>query len=358
MSKQIIEDKFSYDVHSDVNQLQDKAFDLICRRHELTNQEEIDQAYDDEKAFKEYSKCHLHAFENAEAEWMLLGQIKLKELSFTENSQLKIEQKIATIIDNPRPILAMASMFLFVAFLPFMGVFQQSTPQIISQQHLPNQHINKNIKHYTTGYGYRSDYILSDGSVVNLNWNTDISVNMTQSQRLITLHKGEAYFKVAKNAKRPFIVSVGNVKAQAIGTEFNVNKRADNFSDIAVTEGIVAVSTTESSQEPQKKTLLANQMITSQNDKLSAINRSSSEKINAWQQGIIIFEKRPLHEALEEINRYTNDDIIIDLKASNNNDVTAIFFIDSANDAMYSLIELFNLQIEKQHKRIIITEKS
>jgi transmembrane sensor len=367
MKKNNIEDQSSkltssskrfYAVDPSINDLQNTALDLICQRYELTKQDEIFRAFLDEQEFKKQSKRHLKAFENAEVEWSLLGQLESKELTFVERTRLKLEQKLASTIDNPKPILAMASVILLVVILPFMVSFQPPVSQL-TKQHSP---LNKNIEHYRTGYGYRSEYILADGSVVNLNWNSSISVNLTKNQRLVTLHNGEAYFKVAKNAQRPFIVSVDNVKAQAIGTEFNVKKGADNVADIAVTEGIVAVSIISSHQgiqkEVQQKMLVANETVTSQGTSLNPVNTSSSENIIAWRQGIIVFDKQPLSHALEEINRYTSYNMIINLKDTNDDNVTASFFVDSADDAMYSLIELFNLHIEKRGNNIIITKKT
>lgn len=344
---------------NNISDLQDTAFELICRHYELTQLSEIAQVYTEQEEFKEKSEQHLQAFERAEIEWALLGQLQPKTFSFTQRSRFFMEHTFASVNDNPKPVWAMASVIFLAIILPFLLSFQNSSSQIISQQQAP---INKNIEHYRTGYGYRSEYVLNDGSVVNLNWNTSISVNFTKNQRLVTLHQGEAYFKVAKNAHSPFIVSVDNVKAQAIGTEFNVKKRADNVADIAVTEGVVEVTTTSSHQneqkELQKKMLVANEVVTSIGAKLSSVNRNSSDKSIAWRQGLIIFDKQPLGDALKELNRYTSYDIIINSKQLNDEHVTANFFVDSADDAMYSLVELFNLRVEKHNDSVIISTAS
>lgn len=339
--------------------LQEQAFTLICYRYELNNQDEIAQAYTKEQQFKNQSKQHQEAFQRAEAEWALLGQVQSIKLNTVQKSHLIVEQKVASLIDNPKQIMSIAAVICLAVTLPFtvpfvdhMGdFFQQSPSPIITQQYST---IDKNIKHYHTGYGYQSEYTLSDGSIVKLNWNTDITVKMDKNQRFITLSQGEANFKVAKDPLRPFIVSVENIQAQAIGTEFTVKKMANNYANIAVSEGTVKVSTLSVQQAPQQKNLTANQIITAKNNNLGIINNRSLEEINAWRNGIIIFDKQPLHQALQEISRYTNYDIKIKHDANLDQEVTATFFVDSADDALQSLIQLFNLHTVSRNNTVII----
>lgn len=335
--------------------LQDQAFSLVCYRYELNNQDEIAQAYTKEQQFKNQSKQHQAAFQCAETEWALLGQMQPIKLNTVQKTHLIVEQKVASLIDNPKQIMSIAAVICLAVMLPFIepfvSFFQQSPSHIITQQHST---VDKNIKHYRTGYGYQSEYTLSDGSIVKLNWNTDITVKMSKNQRLISLIQGEANFKVAKDPLRPFIVSVENVQAQAIGTEFTVQKIADNYANIAVSEGKVRVSTLSVNQAPQKKILTANQIISAKNNNLGVINNRSLEEINAWHNGVIIFDKRPLHEALQEISRYTSYDIKIKHNANLDQEVTATFFVDSADDALQSLIQLFNLHTVKRDNRLAI----
>ena len=333
--------------------LQDQAFSLICYRYELNNQDEIAQAYANEHQFKNQSKQHQAAFQCAETEWVLLGQIQPIKLNTVQKSHLIVEQKVASLIDNPKQIMSIAAVICLAVMLPFVSFFQQSPSHIITQQHST---IDKNIKHYRTGYGYQSEYTLSDGSIVKLNWNTDITVKMSKKQRLISLIQGEANFKVAKDTLRPFIVSVENVQVQAIGTEFTVQKMADNYANIAVSEGTVNVSTlsVDQAQAPQKKTLTANQIISAKNNNLGVINNRSLEEINAWRNGMIIFDKRPLHEALQEVSRYTSYDIKIKHNANLDQEVTATFFVASADDALQSLIQIFDLHTVKRENTLAI----
>ncbi len=94
---------------------------------------------------------------------------------------------------------------------------------------------------YMTQVGQRSTVTLRDGSTVELNAKTLITVAFTPTQRLIELVDGQALFHVAKNAQRPFVVRAGDREILAIGTAFDV-RRDPSSVRVTLVEGRVAVS--------------------------------------------------------------------------------------------------------------------
>jgi transmembrane sensor len=82
---------------------------------------------------------------------------------------------------------------------------------------------------------------LADGSELQLGPNTRLRLDMGDAQRSIVLVRGEAYFKVAKDPKRPFLVQANAYAVRAVGTEFAVSRRNDTLI-ITVREGTVRVS--------------------------------------------------------------------------------------------------------------------
>lgn len=85
---------------------------------------------------------------------------------------------------------------------------------------------------------------LPDGSTVDLNAGAEIEVTFAGSFRRVVLRKGEAHFQVAKDARRPFVVTAGDIEVRAVGTAFAVDLGTSAV-DVLVTEGRVAVNTTE-----------------------------------------------------------------------------------------------------------------
>jgi transmembrane sensor len=86
----------------------------------------------------------------------------------------------------------------------------------------------------------RREVVLKDGSVVNLEPETALRVNLGRQQRYIVLARGRALFHVAKDPTRPFIVHAGDTDVRAVGTIFGVEEKGQNII-VTVSEGKVAV---------------------------------------------------------------------------------------------------------------------
>ena len=94
---------------------------------------------------------------------------------------------------------------------------------------------------WQTQLGERREVTLGDGSVVSLAPMSRIRVHYERAQRLIAMDRGEALFRVAHDANRPFIVQAARARVRAVGTVFNVEQN-DSGVAITVVEGRVAVS--------------------------------------------------------------------------------------------------------------------
>lgn len=91
---------------------------------------------------------------------------------------------------------------------------------------------------YRTDVGEQRRVMLDDGSVALVNTDSRIRVRFAEGERRIRLDEGEAWFQVAKNADRPFIVDVDDVHVRATGTAFSVRRRGE-ATEVVVTEGAV-----------------------------------------------------------------------------------------------------------------------
>ena len=66
---------------------------------------------------------------------------------------------------------------------------------------------------------------LPDGSFASLNTASRVSVRFTPERRAVRLEEGEAWYQVAHDRARPFVVEAGPVRVQAVGTAFSVRRR-------------------------------------------------------------------------------------------------------------------------------------
>ena len=94
---------------------------------------------------------------------------------------------------------------------------------------------------YTTAVGERSTVNFVDGTVADLNTDTELRLQFTEEHRSVELIRGQALFNVARDESRPFVVLAGDQRIVAVGTVFDVRI---NGSEVAVTlvEGRVDVA--------------------------------------------------------------------------------------------------------------------
>ena len=163
---------------------------------------------------------------------------------------------------------------------------------------------------YRTSFGEVRKVPLSDGSVTAINTETEIRVAMTSDTRRLTLSKGEAWFSVAKDPQRPFLVEAGDVRVRALGTAFSV-RRLDKGADVLVTEGVV--ETWVVGEEAHRVQLVAGARSFVVEGQPVRTVKSEAEVTNAlaWRDGQIALYGETLADAAAQFNRYNARKIII-----------------------------------------------
>jgi transmembrane sensor len=167
---------------------------------------------------------------------------------------------------------------------------------------------------------------LPDGSVVQVNTDSEVDVQYTATERRVRLVRGEAHFTVAKNPARPFIVSAGQVAVRAVGTAFNVRMRSSAV-EVLVTEGKVQVNDSvqggslmmpQPGGEPPvlaagKRAVIPTQAVTGRAAAaVTTVAPAEVDRALAWQQRRLEFYDVPLREVVAEFNRYNTHQIVID----------------------------------------------
>ena len=94
---------------------------------------------------------------------------------------------------------------------------------------------------FSTAVGERSTFRLADNSVVTLSTDSAVRVNHWGRERRLTLVRGQAYFQVAKDKTRPFIVAAGDTSVTAVGTAFDVRLEPGKLS-VTLVEGRVRIA--------------------------------------------------------------------------------------------------------------------
>ncbi len=167
---------------------------------------------------------------------------------------------------------------------------------------------------YRTAIGDLQDISLPDGSVITLSSDSRILVTLSRNERHIDLQQGEAFFKVAKDSSRPFVVSAGDRRAIAVGTRYDVRRDAGHLR-VIVTQGIVRLESDNGAGGRRQPTaLLPAGSIALASDAGVVVSSGpvqQAEELLSWRSGFIAFHDTPLSTAVAEFNRYNQRRIVI-----------------------------------------------
>ena len=177
---------------------------------------------------------------------------------------------------------------------------------------------------YVTAAARQQQIALKDGSVVNLNVSSEVSVRLTSNERRVTLASGEAHFAVAPDTARPFIVTAAGVSVRAVGTAFSV-RVGDAGVEVLVTEGKVEVTRDSGSAGAAAvapATVVLPQLVAGEraviareaSDGSAPIERVPAEVLNAavrWHSQVMTFSDLPLREAVALFNRRNETQLVL-----------------------------------------------
>lgn len=153
--------------------------------------------------------------------------------------------------------------------------------------------------------GQKSLIQLQDGSVIRLNSNSEISFyeNFSNNAREVEL-KGEAFFEVAPDPNKPFIVNTENVSIKALGTSFNVNAYGESEAlKVSLVTGKVEVNI--DNDDTNKSILESGEGLSfNRKSKLVTKGKFNMDVILAWRKGIIYFQDTSWEEIIITLERW------------------------------------------------------
>jgi len=156
----------------------------------------------------------------------------------------------------------------------------------------------------STRIGEVHQITLADGSSATLNSASRVSVRFADVQRTIQLDQGEAWFRVAPDKARPFVVEAGDARVRAVGTAFSVRRR-DSGIEVLVTEGVVETWVYGQATPPQRVAAGSLAFVSSHQAQIEvAHNPQEIDRSLSWRTGELALDGETLAYAVEEINRY------------------------------------------------------
>ncbi|WP_286829003.1 MULTISPECIES: FecR family protein [Kordiimonas] len=160
---------------------------------------------------------------------------------------------------------------------------------------------------YATAKGQRSTIALADGSVLQLNTNTQVTTLMEDDERHVTIERGEAFFSVKRDESRPFIVDAGDTQVRVLGTKFNVRLGASS-NVVSVLSGLVSVAQRSDDDDVREVALLhaGEQAEHDANKNEAVVEGFDTGSVMAWRTGKALYHETPLSVVVQDLNRYFN----------------------------------------------------
>lgn len=293
-------------------ELLEKYLNNCCNSHEV---EEIIHWMKQQSFYSESKALGRIDWNNYTGDDGLVSNEKLDTLLDKIHHKLNLEES-RTIPMKSRLIslLSKAAAFILIPVLAFLFY------TISENKRLTNRVTSVSVDslEVIAPVGSRTVVELSDGSVVHLNYGSRIKYpqNFWGETRGIAL-TGEAYFEVAHNPGKPFVVTAGQLDIKAVGTAFNVNSYSEN-NDIATTlvEGKVLIEKIlKNGNVKTIKEMVPGQHVTYQ--KTTGAVKSTVEPLQkyiAWKDGMVVFENEPIDGVAQRLSRMFNVEIQVDNK--------------------------------------------
>ncbi|TDQ09450.1 FecR family protein [Pedobacter metabolipauper] len=268
--------------------------------------------------------CSAAEKEQVELWYKSFDQSPLPGRTQEKNSLNNVKRKLFNQIQSANP--KKARIFRLPVYLRFAAVLALMTT-ISLMIYRFSDHAGQTAIEYVTLKGEHKVITLADGSVVTLNSGSSLKVksDFKQSTREVQL-SGEAFFKIAKDKSRPFIIQSGNLKTTVLGTSFNINAYPDlSEIKIAVATGKVKVAhTTENKQE----LMLANEMVKDQvlifNSKtqLAEIKTGNTELLSSWISNKLYIDNSSMDDIAKQLSRHYNTKVSLDPKMNDTDKYT------------------------------------
>ena len=201
--------------------------------------------------------------------------------------------------------------------------------------------------------GQRTNITLPDGTNVWLNARTTLQypVTFSQKQRTVFL-KGEAYFQVAHDRQKAFVVVTDDIEVKVYGTEFNINTRVADYVQTTLVRGAVSIKTERSAEKMLKPGQLA------QFDRLTGETEIKNVDVSnyiGWKSGVYIFEDKSIEQIMDELSLWYDIEVFFRNNISRNRHFSGSLPRYREIDDMLKVIEkTSHVRFEVKGKTIIV----
>jgi ferric-dicitrate binding protein FerR (iron transport regulator) len=299
---------------------------------------------------------------NHHLEEAALDDMAKKILTMARKNQTPLEMTHHKVAGNDQvshkrigfnTIFKIAAALLFIALFTFVAYYFTQNP---TRKNQITQTITKENQR-----GRKSTIFLKDGSIVYLNSDSKIQFPevFDDSIRAVRL-EGEAYFDIARDENKPFIVLTNDLKISVLGTSFNINAYRENeYVKISLNTGKVKVENEIIKDQDDAQIIKLNpgQSVAylSKQNIFTKVSSFSSNLDLSWKDGKIVFENADLETMINRFERWYNVDFVMKNKPYFEWDYTGEFHNQTLQDVLESLSfsQSFDFKINQDKVEIV-----
>ena len=211
---------------------------------------------------------------------------------------------------------------------------------------------------WRTALGTQQVVQLPDGSTATLGSDTGLHMAFSRAQRDLELTRGEAFFDVAHDAARPFVVRAGGYRVTAVGTRFDVRRGHDEKLRVVVTRGLVRLQSNDPARAATMLPAGSIAMIDGADVLVQQIPVDEARERLSWRDGYAVFHGTPLAEAVDEFNRYNARKIVIADPSLDALRVGGNFRLDNSAAFVRLVQQVFPVQAEQRGNRIVLSRRA
>lgn len=190
---------------------------------------------------------------------------------------------------------------------------------------------------------------LEDGSELEINGRSSVTINFNRWKREMTLSEGEVFLRVARDSHRPFEISSHQGIIRVLGTAFHVRSR-NGLVSVDVKKGRVQVLTTPDRDSGfEARGLVLKEGEGTDYYWVGSIGRRRTAKLDekaAWRRGEIVFRSMPLQEVLQELEYHHNTKLSLPDKRLSESCFTGTFNSHDLDEILQAIQITFSLKSE------------
>ncbi len=210
-----------------------------------------------------------------------------------------------------------------------------------------------------TAVGQIADYVLPDRSQITVAGSSAVSIAFSDGRRDVALEHGEAYFEVAPDKNRPFVITAGAHQVTVTGTSFNVNYLAAlNEMEVAVTEGTVRVAyPSQTGATNDVEEMHAGDVIMFTPEGRMLKRNLTPQQVSAWRSRKLYFDSANLSQVLAEVNRYSPKPLVTETQDIERLMLTGQFPAGDVEAVLTSLRQLYGIDAQETTERWVLIRK-